>query len=218
MGIFHTRSLAFIISQSIARKIPRLGAWTHMMAVVDTSMKYEGLKRTLFNDFSSGSVSDFSVCVVSSFLFSCSFWRWCKRRLLPIPWFLSFHRVHTHICLRYVLYPTHFYLTSLHITIHLLILLTSPLSPHQPHPIYPHLSLSSSFVYFEISRIPLDMFQDGVVRAQYSHPQVTTRQTQTTRLHIITLIILHYAPRLHLDKYSNILPNTISTFVSSFTT
>ena len=132
--------------------------------------------------------------------------------------FFPFHRVHTHICLRYVLYPTHFYLTSLHITIHLLILLTSPLSPHQPHPIYPHLSLSSSFVYFEISRIPLDMFQDGAVRAQYSHPQVTTRQTQTTRLHIITLIILHYSPRLHLDKYSNTLPNTISTFVSSFTT
>ena len=49
-------------------------------------------------------------------------------------------------------------------------------------------------------------------------PQVTTRQTQTTRLHIITLIILHYSPRLHLDKYSNILSNTISTFVSSLTT
>ena len=57
--------------------------------------------------------------------------------------FFPFHRVHTHICLRYVLYPTHFYLTSLHITIHLLILLTSPLPSHQPHPIYLHLSLSS---------------------------------------------------------------------------
>ena len=107
--------------------------------------------------------------------------------------FFPFHRVHTHICLRYVLYPTHSYLTSLHITIHLLILLTSPLSPHQPHPIYPHLSLSSSFVYFEISRIPLDMFQDGAVRAQYSHPtSYNTTDTDNT----FTYNYSHHTPLL----------------------